>query len=155
MKKSVLAAALFVAFIVAAPAHAQLTGASVLHAISENFQHLDGYAVVTGPNSVKLNESATGRTVFEVREDNAQTITLSSVVMNARSLSGDRRERMLKSIAMFNFSSPVGTLWMEDATGDVTLVHHLNPRFVSPSNIVSVAMMFGDMVRTEKRALAL
>src|SRR4051812_44759572 len=151
MKKLVLAAAALVSFFFATASHAQLTGPSALNAIRDDFSN-NGYTVEAGSNSV-LMKDASGNTIFTVSQVNPQTITLSSVIAHLHQLSAEQRTQLQRRIAFFNYSSSVGTLWYNTATGEVTMEHHLNPRFVSPATMVKVAASFGDMVRTEEQVL--
>ncbi len=154
MKNILLTAAALFTFLLVAPVHAQLTGPSVLSFIGDSFARQSGYSIVSGTNTVLVKDVESGRTLFVVKDVNQQTITLSSVVASLRQLSPESRDRMLKQISQYNFSSAVGTLWYDNATGEVTMEHHLNPRLVSSANIVSVANRFGDAVRAEKTVLA-
>ncbi|MBS1912992.1 MAG: hypothetical protein JST22_13480 [Bacteroidetes bacterium] len=153
MKMFMTAAMAFIALIVAVPAHAQSTGASLLHEIGDNMTSHPEYTAVVGTNTVLIKDVTTGATLFVVKETNAQTITLSSVVATVHSLTPDSRARLLRRISQFNFSSPVGTLWYDNASGNVTMEHHLNPRMVSQSGIMNVAVRFGDAVRAQQIAL--
>jgi hypothetical protein len=151
MKKLALAAAALVCFLSASASHAQLTGPSALNVIRDDFSS-NGYTVEAGANSM-LMKDASGNLVFTVSQVNPQTVTLSSVVARLRKLTAEERTLLQQKIAFFNFSSSVGTLWFNNATGEVTMEHHLNPRYVSPATMAKIAASFGDMVRTEEQIL--
>jgi len=138
-------------FLAASAGYAQLTGPSALSAIRDDFSS-NGYTVEQGSNTVMMKDAA-GNIVFTVYQVNSQTVTLTSVVAHLKKLSAEQRAKLQRRIAYFNYSSPVGTLWFDNATGDVTMEHHLNPRYVSPATMVTVAASFGDMVRTQERYL--
>lgn len=151
MKKLVLAAAALVSFLSVSTSSAQLTGPSALNVIRDDFSS-NGYTVEAGSNSMRMKD-ASGHLVFTVSQVNPQTVTLTSVVARMRKLNAEERNRLQQQIAFFNFSSSVGTLWFDNSTGEVTMEHHLNPRFVSPASIAKIAASFGDMVRTEEQIL--
>ena len=151
MKKLVLAAAALVSFLSVSTSSAQLTGPSALNVIRDDFSS-NGYTVEAGSNSM-LMKDASGHVIFTVSQVNPQTVTLSSVVARMRKLSTEERARLQQKIAYFNYSSAVGTLWFDNTTGEVTMEHHLNPRFVSPATMAKIAANFGDMVRSEERIL--
>ncbi len=150
MKKLALLAGALCAFLLATPVYAQLTGAPILNSIGNNLADVGGYSVVTGTNTVLVRDAESGRTLFVMKEVNQQTITLSSVVASLRTLTPEQKDRLLRHIAMFNISSAVGTLWLDQSTGQVTMQHHLNPRLVSQAGLVNTAVRFGDAVRAEQ-----
>lgn len=151
MKKIMLAAVALVTFLAASASHAQLTGPSVLNTIGDNFSR-NGYTVESGSNIVVMKD-ASGAMVFTVSQVNQQTITLKGVVASMRNLTPEQRTQLQRKIALFNYSSHVGTLWLDNATGDVTMEHHLNPRHLSPSTMATIAASFGDVARTEGEIL--
>jgi hypothetical protein len=151
MKKLVLAAAALVSFLSASTSNAQLTGPSALNIIRDDFSN-NGYTVESGSNSM-LMKDASGNIIFSVSQVNPQTVTLTSVVARTRKLTSEQESMLQRKIAHFNISSSVGTLWLDNATGEVTMEHHLNPRFVSPATMAKIAANFGDLVRTEEQVL--
>jgi len=152
MKKIMLAAAALVTFLTASASHAQLTGPSVLNSIGDNCSRY-GYSVESGSNTVVMKDASTGTMVFTVSQVNSQTITLRGVVASMRNLTPEQRTQLQRRIALFNYSSHVGTLWLDNATGEVTMEHHLNPRHLSPSTMATIATSFGDVARAEGQIL--
>lgn len=154
MKKLLLSVAALVALIAAIPAQAQLTGPSLLDKVRDNLSQESSFRVESTSKSVLLRDAATGAELFTVSEVDAQTVTLSGVVARVGQLSQERRNAVMQRIAFFNFSSGVGTLGYNSATGEVTMHHYVNPRYVSPANIAYVASRFGDVARSEAQLLA-
>lgn len=153
MKMFTIAAMALFALLIANPANAQSTGASVLHEIGESMTTHPEYSAVMGTNTVLIKDVVTGNTLFVVKEMNAQTITLSSVVATLHSMTPDRKAQLMRRISQFNFSSAVGTLWYDNASGTVTMEHNLNPKMVSQNGMSNVAVRFGDAVRAQQMAL--
>lgn len=154
MKKFLLSIAALVSIIAATPGYAQFTGPSILDKVRDNLSQQKAFKVESTNKTVLLRDAATGAELFTVSEIDAQTVTLSGVVGKLDKMSSERRDAVMQRIAYFNFSSGVGTLGYNKSTGEVTMQHHLNPRYVSPANIAHVASSFGDVARTEARLFA-
>ncbi len=152
MKKTLLAVAALVAL--ATPGYAQFTGPSVIDQVRNDINQQQNFKVEKIDRSMLLRDASTGAEVLTVSEVDAQTVTLHRVIGKISDLSPERKSAIMQRIAFFNFSSPVGTLGVNNATGVVTMEHHLNPRQVSTSNIVNVAVRFGDVAKAESTLLA-
>ncbi len=151
MKKLVLTIAALAGLLVT-ECQAQLTGPSSIAYIHDGTK-TGSYKVERDAHSVTFRDAMTGAEVFKASEVNAQTVTLVGFVASLRNLSPEQKEQLLKKVAFYNFSSPVGTLLVDSETGDITMEHHLNPRHVSPSSMATVASRFGDAVRSESQSL--
>jgi len=153
MKKFLLSIATLIVF-AAVPMSAQLTGPTLIDRVRDDLSQQRTFKVESARNSVLLRDAATGAELLTVSEVDGQTVTLSGVVARLDNLSPERRAAVIRQIEYFNFSSGVGTLGYDNATGVVTMQHHLNPRYVSPSSIAYVASRFGDVAKTEATRLA-
>ncbi len=151
MMKSILATAAIAAFL-ATPAFAQ-TGPSLLTSLRDDLAKQTTFKVELQSNAVTLKDNRTGSEVFTMREMNPQTVTLSGVVTSLEKVAPERKQEVMQKIAQFNVSSPVGTMVVDNKTGEVTMHHHLNSRLVSRSGMVNVATRFGDAVREEATVL--
>lgn len=150
--KSILIAAAFLALLVTSSVHAQLTGPSALGMLRDDLAKQTNFKVDLVTNGVALKDAGTGKEVFTVRQMNSQTVTLSGFVVSLDKVSPERKQEVLRRIALFNFSSAVGTLEV-DNNGRVTMYHHLSSRLVSRAGMVDVASRFGDAMREEAKVL--
>jgi hypothetical protein len=57
-------------------------------------------------------------------------------------------------MATFNFSSPVGTLLLDEKTGALRMEHHLNPQSMNMETVAQVVLLFGQVADAESRELA-
>jgi hypothetical protein len=150
--KSIMVAAAFLALLVTSSVHAQLTGPSTLGLLRDDLAKQTNFKVELATNGVTLKDAKTGREIFTVRQVSSQTVTLSGVVASLDKVAPAQRQEVLRRIALFNFSSPVGTLEV-DNSGKVTMYHHLSSRLVSRAGMVDVASRFGDAMREEAKVL--
>ena len=102
------------------------------------------FDVATSGDQIVVSDRATGDEVFSLREINSQTVTLTGRVGRL-----GEREDLRQHIAMFNFSSSVGTLNVNERTGEVTIEHRLNPTQVSVPAMAQAANLFGQVARTQ------
>jgi hypothetical protein len=153
MRKLLLASAALVMLFLATPGFAQLTGPSLLGKIRDNLSKQTNYKVSLAHDAITMTDARTGATVCTVRQESSQKITLSCVVASLKGLPAEQKQRALKKIALFNFSSAVGTLLYDNRTGEVTMEHFLNPRQVTPVSMASVAARFGETYRAQAASL--
>ncbi|MEO5929391.1 MAG: hypothetical protein ABIR47_05630 [Candidatus Kapaibacterium sp.] len=153
MKKLLLAPVALIMFLLATPGFAQLTGPSLLGKIRDNLNKQTSYKVSLVNDAIVMTDAHTGVRVCTVRQESSQKITLSCVVTRLDGVSAEKKQRIQRKIALFNFSSAVGTLWYDSRTGEVILEHFLNPRQVSPVNMASVAARFGETYRAQAATL--
>jgi hypothetical protein len=99
-------------------------------------------------------DAATGREICMLRQVNPRQVIITGTVANLSNLSRDERSAAMRKIALFNFSSSVGTLWFDERTGDVCMEHKINPQLVSIPSIARVASLFGSTVRSQTVMLA-
>ncbi len=153
MMKKLLLAALLTLPLCASGALAQLTGPSLLNRVSIDLdkQH---YRVDVRGDRILLVDGKTGATVAAVEQTNRQTVTITGAVADLSRLTAASRKNAMARIALFNFSSPVGTLTVDEKSGKVTMVHHLNAGMVPSATIAQVAELCGDVIRQESRTLA-
>jgi hypothetical protein len=78
-------------------------------------------------------------------------ITLSAVVIELNRLTDASRERIARSLLEYNVGGPVGTLTFDNGT--VRLVHHLNPRYVSPEQVTKTVAVFKAAVEEQRKNL--
>lgn len=149
MKKLIFAGTVMAGLFFASSAFAQLTGPSLLQAVSNDLSRLPDTRVEQRGNSLVLRDSRTNAEIFTVSESGAQIVTLSGVVGDIGTMSSERKQMVEQHLAYFNYSSAVGTIALDNQSGQVTMYHHLNARLVSPANIVNVAQHFTDAMRAE------
>jgi len=137
----------------AIPAVSQVTGAPVLRGIYDQLSHQTFYKVEMNGDAVVLRDRSTGAEVVSVRENNPQEVTVSGVVGNLGDVSDDFRQTAMSRMALFNFSSPVGTLMFDQGSGSVVMYHFLNPRYVPVSSMARIALLCGDVASTRARAI--
>lgn len=146
MKILVFAATLIAASLLAGPAQAQTTGPSLMKKLLVQIKAQPLFEVSTAGDQIVVSDRKTGDKVFSLREVNPQTVTLSGVVGRL-----GEREDLRQHIAMFNFSSSVGTLYVNESTGEVTIEHRLNPMQVSVPAMADAANLFGQVARTQSQ----
>lgn len=139
---------------VTVPALAQMTGPNLLGALGDQLRtSLVEYRVEGTAGEIHLIDRASGSDVLAVRQDNAFTVTFSATIAHLGPLGAAARMAIARRIMQFNLSSAVGTLWF-DPSGDVTMVHRVNPTVVSLASMVKVASLCGIAVREQSRLLA-
>lgn len=129
---------------------AQSTGQSPLAAVRDAFSGRSEYRVDERPHQLVFSDAASGAELFRLSETTTGTLTLSGSVPN---VNGTAAVALDEKISWFNCSSAVGTMWMDQKTGQVTMLHHLNPQLVSRSGLANVADRFGEAVRSETKML--
>lgn len=144
MKILVFVAALFTMSLLAGPVQAQTTGPTLIKKLVAQITAQPNFNIATSGDLVVVTDRTTGDEVFSLREVNSQTVTLSGRVGRL-----GERENLREHVAMFNFSSSVGTLNINESTGEVTIEHHLNPRHVTLPAMAQAASLFGQVARTQ------
>lgn len=138
----------------AIPSTAQTTGASVMSSLGESLRHhLSQYQIEGTRDHIRIIDRATGVEVLSVREVSATDVAITAVIGTWPGMSRDRRDQVKESIALFNYSSAVGTLWLDDRTGTVMMSHSLNPRSVPIQQLVKVATMCSQAAREQTQSL--
>jgi hypothetical protein len=61
---------------------------------------------------------------------------------------------VLQAMSVFNFSSPVGTLLIDEKSGAIRMEHYLNPQSMSMETMASVVLLFGQTADNESREIA-
>jgi hypothetical protein len=154
MKQFSLIAAIVALSFLAVPAFAQVTGGTILRSLADQLdRQSSGYRTELESDGLHLRDASTVNEVLAVHQIGGQQVTISGVVASLNKLSPDVRRQTLRRIALFNFSSPVGTLVVDAKTGEVTMEHNLNPRQVSIPAMAQVATMFGKTIRRQSNAL--
>lgn len=151
--KNLLLAAVLTLPLGAIPAAAQLTGPTLLNRVSIDLQNQSAYRINMQKDKLFLLDG-TGAPVVSMEQNNRNTVTISGAVADLSGLPAANKSRAMARIALFNFSSPVGTLSLDEATGRVTMVHYLNSGLVSTATIAQVAQLCGDVVKQEAATLA-
>jgi hypothetical protein len=135
-------------------ATAQVTGPDLLRGVSDRLGSEKVYRVEVSNDGIRLTDPATGREVLSMRQVNSQQLSISGTIGQLAELSSDVRTKLLERIALFNFSSAVGTIVLDEESGEIRMHHNVNPRLVTPSSIAHVASRFGDSVVEQSRVLA-
>ncbi len=153
MKLLVLTATFLLCSLLAAPCFAQATGASALGVLRAQLDRQNTYRVEAATDRIRLLDPTSGREILSLRQTSPQTIMLSGVVGKIDRATTAQRLRAEQRIALFNFSSPVGTLTLNERSGQVTMEHALNPRLVPAAAMAHVAALFGEAVQNQGRQL--
>ena len=103
---------------------------------------------------IVLLDGASGSELGTIRTVGADQMSLSGTVGNVGPVSGEAKNRVQQQINEFNESSSVGTLKLQEATGDVTLEHKIDPRRSSADEIAKVAVTFSEKVRQQTARFA-
>ncbi len=136
-----------------APLLAQSTGASPLASVRDAFSGRSEYRIDEQAHKLVFRDAASGAEIFTLSETTTGTLALSGSVQGLNSTTEITPNIMDDRISWFNCSSAVGTMWRDQRTGQVTMLHYLNPQLVSRSGLVNVADRFGEAVRSETRTL--
>jgi hypothetical protein len=133
---------------------AQSTGANVMSMLGESLRHsLTAYRVEGNREIVRVYDRTSGVEVLSVRELGPQNIAITATLGSFADLSREARDRVLERIALFNFSSQVGTLTLDETSNTIVMSHNLNPRMVPLQQMVHVASLCGDVARMEAQSL--
>jgi hypothetical protein len=145
----------FALFIVLAlPAMAQSTGANMMSALGDDLRReLTQYTVEGNRDVIRVLDRESGAEVLSVREVGPQSVAITATVGTYAGMNRESRSRFLERIALFNFSSQVGTLTFDDRSGTVVMSHNMNPRSVPIQQMVRVASICGDVARAQSQTL--
>jgi hypothetical protein len=154
MKRSTLLMAFMTMAMASASAFAQQTGGGVT---ADNlYQYLAKQGTVTarkaGVDCITLLDKGNGSELCSVRFMEPQVVTVSRSIAKV-DLRSAAAARVMSAMATFNFSSPVGTLLLDEKTGALRMEHNLNPQSMSTETLAGVAVMFGQVAETESRQL--
>lgn len=78
-------------------------------------------------------------------------VTLSAVVIDMKNITDVIRERVARRMAEYNTSAPIGTLSFEGGS-TIRMIHHLNPRYVSPTEISRAVDTFKAAVEEQRKS---
>lgn len=136
------------------PCFAQSTGANVMSVLGDNLRReLAQYHVEGSRDIIRVLDRQSGAEVMSVRELGPQDVTITATVGVYPGLTSATRASIAERIALFNFSSSVGTLELDERTGMLFMSHHLNPTAVSMSQMVHVASLCGEVAREQSRTM--
>lgn len=113
-----------------------------------------GYRAEMRNDHIVLLDGASGTELGTIRTVGADQMTLSGIVGNVGPVAGEAKSRVQQQIDEFNESSSVGTLRLQEATGDLTLEHKIDPRRSSADEIAKVAVTFSDKARQQSAKFA-
>lgn len=154
MKLFIALAAVVLLSLSAAPLQAQTTGPAVINQIRAHLEKSQSFTVRLGEqNRMSLLDAGSGSEIVWLEEVDAQQVTLGGTVVRISDLTPQQQSRVRARIAFFNFSSPVGTLTLNEGTGVVTMEHHLNPRLVPVPAMADAARIFAQVARSQSRSL--
>jgi hypothetical protein len=154
MKRFIALVAVAVLSLLAGRVHAQTTGPSVLGQLSEQLNAQKVYLVqADADDQMSLVDATSGDEVFQVQQVSSQQLTITGMVARMQNISPEKARQIRSRIALFNFSSPVGTLTLDEGTGVVTMEHHMNPRVVTMPAMASTARLFGVVARNQSQTL--
>ena len=107
------------------------------------------YAVESSDNSIVLTDVASGMAACTIRQSDAKTVTMSATIARLPLGSQKQVQRAIDQIVDFNVNSSVGTLSLNNRTGEVRMEHYVNSSLVPSSSVAQVAIRFADVARTE------
>ncbi len=154
--KSLIALTAIAALTLAAPQlHAQTTGPNVVDQIRSQLNDGSVVVKVDDNNAVELIDAASGNEIASIEQIDPQQIMLKGTVARISDLSQEQQRSVRQRIALFNFSSPVGTLSLDEGTGAIVMEHRLNPRMVAVPAMANAAVMFAQVARTQSHDLSM
>jgi hypothetical protein len=113
-----------------------------------------GYQAVMRADHIVLIDAASGSELGTIRKIADNQINLSGIVGNVGPVSGDIREKVMSRINEFNDRSGLGTLKLQEATGDVVLEHKVDPQRTSADDIAKLAVKFSEKARQQTALFA-
>jgi hypothetical protein len=144
----------FLFLLLALPAIAHTTGASTMSVFGDQLRReLRQYTVEGSSDIIRVLDRESGAEVLSVRQTGPQQVAITATIGTYADMSREARSQVLEQIALFNFSSLVGTLTYDDRTGTVIMSHNLNPHFASMQQMVRVASLCGDVARAQASTL--
>ncbi|HVK39922.1 MAG TPA: hypothetical protein VNA88_15410 [Candidatus Kapabacteria bacterium] len=141
--------------LIALPALAQSTGANVMSDLGDNLRReLTGYTIQSSNDRIQVLDKESGAEVLSIREQGPQNVAITANIGSVSEMSSESLAIVEDRIALFNFSSDVGTLTYDDQSGTVAMSHNLNPRAVPVAQMVRVTSLCGDVAREQARTLS-
>jgi hypothetical protein len=141
--------------LLALPALAQSTGANVMSDLGDNLRReLTEYRIEASRDVIHVLDRESGTEVLLIREAGPQNVAITATVGTYAGMSRETLARVQDRIALFNYSSEVGTLTYDTRSGTVAMSHNLNPRAVPVAQMVRVASLCGDAAREQARTLS-
>ncbi len=107
------------------------------------------YSIEADGNQIVLTHIASGMASCTIRQADAQTVTLSASIARLPLGSQKQLERVAEQISDFNVSSPIGTLRLDEHTGEIRMEHYVNAAIAPSSAVASVAVRFADVAREQ------
>jgi hypothetical protein len=107
------------------------------------------YGVESDGSSIVLTDVASGMAACTIRQTDARTVTMSATIARLPLTSSKQVQRAIEQIGDFNVNSSVGTLSLDDRTGEVRMEHYVNSSLVPSSSVAQVAIRFADIARKE------
>lgn len=154
MNRMVLMVLFMTLALVSGSAYAQQTGGLTADNL---FQYLNKQQAVKaekiGRDRVTIHSQHGGAEVCSVRFEQPQVVTITQPIARL-DIRSQAAARVMSAMATFNFSSPVGTLLLDDATGMLRMEHHLNPYAMNVETMASVVLLFGQVAENESRHFA-
>ncbi len=113
-----------------------------------------GHRAEMRADHIVLLDGASGSELGTIRAVGSDQMSISGIVANVGNVSGEAKARVQQQIDEFNLTSSVGTLKLQEATGDITLEHNVDPRRSNADQIAGVAVSFGDKARQQSSRFA-
>jgi hypothetical protein len=154
MKRSTLPMFFITLVMASASAFAQQTGGLTADNLYQHFTKQETVsAKKIGADAITVHTRTNGRELCAVRFVEPQVVTISRSITTL-DLRSAAAVHVMRAMATFNFSSPVGTLLLDEKTGALRMEHHLNPQSMSMESVAQVVLMFGEVADTESRQVA-
>ncbi|MBC8143969.1 MAG: hypothetical protein H7X80_00200 [bacterium] len=139
---------------VASTGFAQSTGANVMSALGETIRReMTAYQVIGTRDVIRVIDRKSGVEVLTVTEAGPQNVSITASIGKYPGMTRDARAIVAERIALFNFSSLVGTLEFNERNGAIIMSHNLNPSAVSIKEMAHVASLCIDVAREQSRSM--
>lgn len=113
-----------------------------------------GYQAEMRSDHIVLLDAANGSELGTIRKIADNQINLSGIIGNVGAVSGEAKDRVMSQINEFNERSGVGTLKLQESTGDVMLEHKVDPQRTSADDIAKLVVKFGEKARQQTARFA-
>lgn len=150
MPVSRMVGSFFLFLLFALPAMAQTTGANVMSVLGDHLRReLTAYQVNASKDVILVLDKENGAEVLSIREAGPQNVAITATLGTYPAMSRETLARIEEQIALFNFSSNVGTMSLDTRSGTVAMSHNLNPRAVPVAQMARLASLCGDVARRQ------
>jgi hypothetical protein len=108
------------------------------------------YRIVVNGSAVIIVDQSNGREIASIREVSNDRIVIRSLLATG----SDDSDQLRRIIDEYNESAAVGTMGRDCTSGDLILVHNLNPKQVDSKSMARVSLLVADAARLAKHRCA-